>query len=169
MKKKNIKSKEEKLIKNFDYNNYINKNKFGQECQVVTAINAYMKLTGKVIQQKSKKYDLLVNLAKAKYGTAICVEKVWEKLNIYPASYSRYLLHPEMFNSTYSLPMEITVDTKYGLHSMCAVDYEPKTHSFRIPNWKWYTSTRGWVFIEDLKQYICDRDGWCCRVFKLIN
>ena len=151
------------------YENYINQNKFGQECQVVTAINAYMCLTGNVIKQDSKKYDGLVKIAKAEYGTAITIEDVWKKLKIYPAVFSRYLLHPDLHNSKYDLPMEITVDTKYGLHSMCAVEYEPRTHSFRIPNWKWYTTHRGWVFIEDLRQYLCDRDGWVCRVFKSVK
>ena len=95
------------------YEDYINKNKFGQECLVVTTINAYMCLTGNVIKQNSKKYDNLVKLAGAEFGTAIHIEKVWRKLGIYP----------EISRSKYSLPMEISIQTKFGLHSVCAVEY----------------------------------------------
>lgn len=152
------------------YINYIDRNKFGQECLIVTAINAYMYLTGDIIKQDSKRYDALVRLGSTDLlGTANKIHKVWKKLGIYPEIYSKHLLHPDLFTASYALPMEVSVCTKYGLHSVCVVEYERNTHSFRIPNWRWYTSTMGWVFIEDLEQYVVNKEGWKCRIFKLIQ
>lgn len=68
----------------YKYKNIINRNsnheKYYSDCQVVTAINAHYLLTGEIIKQGSERYNELCELAKACYGSAICIEKIWDIL-----------------------------------------------------------------------------------------
>jgi len=130
------------------------------ECQLVTALNAYYHLTGKVIKQNSKRYESLVDLCGARHGSAISIDKVHKKLGLKIAKL--------MFNPFYTdtkkgfhrikkikLPLEISVWHKsVGYHSVLMVDYEPKTEACRITNFKGATNRAGWIFEEDLQHYL---------------
>jgi hypothetical protein len=147
-----------------EWTKYINKQKYS-ECQLITALNAHYYLTGKTINQESKKYEQLVDLVKARNGSAICIEESWGRLDIYPFNYRRYL------SGDFPLPFEINVwYKKCGFHSVCAVDYNKEVEALRVPNLKWLTTFEGWIFIEDLRHYLDDMNkGWCCRSFRLIG
>lgn len=155
-----------------DWNKYHNKNKYS-ECQLITALNAKYYLTGEYIDQNSNEYEELVDACGARYGGAICIEKVWEKLNIEVKD--TYLYSLDWEKSSRPLPVEISVWHKaYGFHSVLAVDYEPKTNALRITNFKWATSLQGWIFDEDLFHYLIDnpelsKPRYRYRVFDIKN
>jgi hypothetical protein len=145
------------------WNNYINHNSLGMmDCQVVTAVNAYYFLTGKIIKQDSKRYNSLIKLARAQCGSAISIENVWKHLGIKVVCLS---LSPVIFYANKQgnqrmkfsgrLPLEIGVWHKNcGNHSALIVDYEPITDSYRIANFPWVTSKNGWMHTEDLEHYL---------------
>jgi len=154
------------------WGNMILKNTPGMsDCQVVSAVNAYMYLTGKVIKQDSKKYQKLVKLAKAEYGAAISIEKVHQRLGICVRKTTDSFLEIASHGKAL-LPCEVYVWHKYyGFHSCLLVDYEPLTEAFRMTNFDRATSTNGWIFSEDLNHFVshrCSAD-WHLRVFKLIK
>jgi hypothetical protein len=137
-----------------DWDKYHKQNKYS-ECQLITALNAKYYLTGYYISQDSDEYESLVDLCGARHGSAICIEKVWDKLNIEVKD--TYLTALGWMSSLPPLPLELSVWYKaYGFHSVLAVDYESKTHAFRITNFKWATNLQGWIFNEDLFHYLVD-------------
>ena len=137
---------------NRDWNNYILKNKYS-ECQLVSALNAYYYLTGKYIKQNSKRYENLVDLAKARHGAAISIEKVWNKLGIKIIKESNSILDFVKGN-TIMLPLEYNIwHKRYGFHSTLIVDHEPKCNALRITNFYRITSLDGWMFEEDVHQF----------------
>ena len=140
-----------------DWHKYHNKNKYS-ECQLITALNAKYYLTGDYIRQDSEEYEELVNLCGARYGSAICIEKVWDKLNIeIKDAYISRLEWEEWKSINPLLPLEISVWHKaYGFHSALVVDYGPITDAFRITNFKRATNLQGWIFHEDLSHYLVE-------------
>ena len=131
-----------------DWNSYLKSQKYS-ECQLVTVLNARYYLTGEVIKQDSQEYEDLVELCGARYGSAICIEKVYERLNLVIKKH-----HFGLIEDGADLPIDISIWHKaYGFHSVCAVDYEPRTRAFRIPNFKWATNLDGWIFGEDLNNF----------------
>ncbi len=149
-----------------DWESYIRRQS-GSECQVVTAINIYTYLTGKTIKPGSKRYESLVDLAKARHGAAISIEKVHKRLGIEPfKEYSALLL------AVGKLPLEISVWHKaYGFHSVAAVEWEPRTESYRIPNFDRATNLHGWIYFEDLAPLVrsgrMHKTEWEVRTFRL--
>jgi len=139
------------------WDRYHNKNKYS-ECQLITALNAKYYLTGEYISQDSEKYEELVDLCGSRHGSAVCIEKVWDKINIkIRDTYISRLEWEEYDNISPQLPLEISVWHKaYGFHSVLAVDYEPKTDAFRITNFRWATNLQGWIFYEDLNHYLVE-------------
>lgn len=131
---------------------YLNKQLYS-ECQLVTAINAYYYLTGKTIKQDSQEYEDLVDLVKARSGSAICIEKAYEKLGLITLKKEEWLwgLWDER---KLLLPIGATIwHKKTGFHSVAIVDHCPKTDCIRVPNFRAVTSTDGWMFREDFYQY----------------
>ena len=121
------------------------------DCQVITAANIYHILTEDVVGDEQ--YAQLVKLAKAEHGSAITIKDVWAELGIEPL---------EKFAGKWSwqneadqpLPVELSLWHKYhGLHSAACVEYEPRTESFRIPNFRG-TSMDGWIYGEDLMHFL---------------
>lgn len=151
------------------WNKYLNCQKYS-ECQLVTALNAYYYLTGKVYCfQDSEKYEELVDLCGARYGAATSIEKVHRKLGLV---IKKEFQHKFLFCKNKTLPLEMSVwHKRTGYHSVCIVDYEPKTECFRIPNFKYATSIKGWMFAEDT--YLYERESpsktspWKYRLFGL--
>lgn len=146
-----------KIARQRDWDLYLKQNSEGQQdCQLVTAINAYYFLTGKTISQGTKRYESLRKLCKAVAGAAICIEKVHKRLGI---KRGRKGWSPFSFGkkpkATLTLPAELTVWYKTcGFHSVLVVDAEPVTRSVRIPNMKWVTNMHGWVYWEDFQHYV---------------
>jgi hypothetical protein len=127
------------------------------ECQLVTAINCYTYLTGRTIDQNSKRYESLVDLIGARHGSAITIEKAHKRLGIKPINHyhNRYDFLRDLKIGKNILPVETNIyDKRYGNHSVAIVDFEPKTECFLVPNFRVRTSLGGWIFAEDLDIYI---------------
>lgn len=148
-----------------DWELYIKKQKYS-ECQLVTALNAWSYLTGRMLRQDSKRYEALVDLCGARHGAAISIDKIHRRLGIEP------------YNEGVSvhfgcrLPAEMSVWHKaYGYHSVLAVEWEPRTRSYRIPNFQWATNQDGWIYAEDLNHFVMKsrmpKDKWSIRSFRL--
>lgn len=179
------------------WKNYINRQKYS-ECQIITALNAYYYLTGEVYcKQDSQEYDDLIYLCGARSGSAIGVEKnVHKKLGLKIIGYSNFLgtywtdeWHrlatlekwkkgehlpkklnlPKKISRKIRLPVEInTWHKRTGFHSVLIVDHCLKTKCFRITNFRHVTTAEGWMFTEDLYQFIDDcNKGWVFRLFGL--
>ena len=136
-----------------NWEKYHNKNKYS-ECQLITALNACYYLTGRYVSQSSKEYEELVDLCGVRHGSAVNIEKAWKRLNIEVKNvYLSSLSWWEENNPP--LPLEIMIWHKaHGYHSVLAVDYEPRTDAFRIPNFRWATNLKGWMFFEDLMHFV---------------
>lgn len=134
---------------NRDWLKYINKNLYS-ECQLITALNAYYYLTGKCIRQKSKRYEKLVDLVGARYGSAINIEKVWNKLGLRVIKEGNSLFD---FKPT-DLPLEYSIwHKKYGFHSTLIVNYNIEVDAVQITNFDKVTNWLGWMFKEDMYMY----------------
>ena len=174
------------------WENHINRQLYS-ECQLVTVINVYYYLTGNIINQDSQEYEDLVDLCGARHGSAINIDKVYLKFGIESNGYSNHILDVQMDKwhalemlkkpihgiclelpekkETIRLPIEVNVwHKKTGFHSVLIVDHCEKTGCFRITNFSCATSLKGWMFVEDLYQFLnnCNK-GWVFRTFKLIQ
>lgn len=157
---------------------FINSQKYA-DCQLITAVNCYMYLTGKVIKGDSKQYESMVNLVGARHGGAISIEKAHKRLGIQIINHfhNDYDFHKSRFREgkvqSIPLPMEVSIyHKKYGKHSVAIVDYEPKTQCYRVPNFEYVTSLGQWIFKEDFEQYVIDMEifsdaKWRYRLFGL--
>lgn len=139
-----------------------------QTCQVITALNIACVLTkGKiVVPLDSDRFQWYVDLAGARFGVAISIEKVYEQLGI--GVVKEYVTLWDCWD----FPFELAVWHKaYGFHSVCVVDYEPRTDAYRIVNFDKATNLQGWIFAEDLQHFIKTPrkkpKEWLCRTFKL--
>ncbi len=145
---------------------YLNGQKYS-ECQLVTAINIKQALTGgTIINQDSSEYEKLVDLVMARNGSAISIVEAWEKLNIKPDK--EYDSIYSWIDDDYPVPVEATIwHCKYGFHSVCIVDYEPKSNAIRVPNFKYETTRDNWMFCENLHYFIkkMPNNNWCIRTF----
>ena len=175
-----------------NWNNYLNHQKYS-ECQLVTALNAHYYLTGNIIKQDTQEYEDLVDLCKARHGSAICIGKVYQKLGLTILEKHRFL-----YNFLYSykkdnlfkknvkrkklpLPIEVSINHRLtGSHSILIVDHSVKCNAVRVTNFR-YETRRGWMFIDDLELFehrqfsgnngINDKNGkqWNFRLFGLTS
>jgi len=148
-----------------EWKDYHNTQKYS-ECQLVTALNAYYHLTGKIIKQDSKRYESLVDLCGARYGSAISIEKVHKRLGIKPTKlmFCPFMVETKSgkikFLKKTKLPLEASVWHKStGYHSVLIVDYESKTDAYRVANFKGATNRQGWIFAEDFQHYTVSSIG----------
>ena len=137
------------------WEDYHNDQKYS-ECQLVSVLNAYYYLTGKKIEQDSQEYEDLVDICGARYGSAISIQDVREKLGL---EIKELMFSPTMDSEgnkkQIKLPLEASVWHKsVGFHSVVVVDYEPITDSYRIPNFKGATNSQGWIYGEDLRHFL---------------
>ena len=170
-------------MKKRTWKKYLNKQKYS-ECQVVTAINAYYFLTGKTIKQDSDEYEELVDISYARYGSAICIEKIYKKLGIKIIwsgdSLLDFKLEFEKSNNSLSdympkykkgkipLPLEFNCwHKKTGFHSTLIVDHIIRCGVYRIANFRVATSLEGWIFEEDLYQFGTKQTGKKFKLFGL--
>ena len=168
-----------------NWNKFLHYQKFGSECKVTTAMNVYYYLTGKQIKIDSKRYDSLVDLAGARHGTAICVEKVWKRLGL---EIVNTFTQNDVFRDfiicrrKIKLPMEATIQHKYyHFHSVLIVDQDVNKEMFRIANFRYACSKLGWIFYEDFERLLhpmykyhkdnssamLDKKEWVFRLYKL--
>lgn len=136
--------------------NYITKNRYPYDCQVVTAVNAYTYLTGKTIPDK-KRYKKFLALVSCNYGGSMFPERLWKRLGIrIKRTFDWY--GTDIDNSY--LPFEARIShPNYGNHSVLVVDIDKKTKTCLVLNFLYGTSSDGWVFIEDFTKYILPM-GW---------
>lgn len=143
--------------------------KYNADCQVVTAVNAYYFHTGKTVRQD--RYERLCELAKACYGSAICIEKVHEKLGLetFDKTESYDMTSYESLEDIIAFPIEMSVyHPKYGFHSTLIVERDVRCHAVRVVNFSRVTNSDGWVWEEDLNFYLNDvNKGWALRKFRL--
>ena len=136
---------------------YINKNLYS-ECRVITALNAYHFLMKKpYCKQGDETYMELVDLCGAYIGSAIGVEKVHQKLGIKKRQGFSSLLLLDLWPKV-RLPLEMNVwHKKMGFHSTLIVDYSIKCRAIQVANFPQVTSHEGWMFVEDVYQYVKHR------------
>jgi len=145
---------------------YIYGNRREGDCQLVSIVNAYHFLTGKVITDEL--YNKLANVCGCVAGSCINTKPAFDILNLYVKYKWKYLPLGEDI-----LPLEINVWHKYfGLHSILAIDWEPLTESFKVINFKHVASSRNWIFQEDLLHYVIenpdkDEPRWRCRTIRI--
>jgi len=154
-----------------NWETYLKENRIAGDCQLVTAINACYHLTGKIVEQGSKTYEDLVDLAVCRHGAAIAIRSAWKKLGIWEdqrlrsweigRSSQESQAGPESSPPMYPYELkshsflEVSVHHKFfGSHSIAIVDYEPRTDCVRLTNFKHVTSSEGWIFWEDLLPHL---------------
>jgi len=153
---------------------YLNQNsrigEFFADCQLVTAVNAYMYLYKKQLSQECPFYEELRILTKCLAGSCICVEKAWRKLGIaedkrFKVEELEKFLKPNCF-------IEAVVWHKYhGFHSTAIIDYVKEAEVVKMLNFKYATSSGDWIFLEDLKKHLhwnIDKSSprYCFRTYK---
>lgn len=172
------------------WKNYIDKN-IASECQLITALNAHYRLTGKVYcRQDSDEYQQLMDLCKARHGSALCIKKVHRKLGIKVLGYCNSLRFPRWSSKFYPdpvrnedyvkrrtihtegklpLPIEAIIwHYKCGYHSVLIVDHDLRTDCVRVAIFRWETVTNGWMFLAKLLPHvICAHQKWPFRLFGL--
>jgi hypothetical protein len=126
------------------------------ECQLVTAINAAIYLGEPGIDQNSPEYERLVDLVKARCGSAISNEKAIEYLRL-----DSELISPKFDVLRKTLdegyPVEIGVFTeKHGNHSVLVVDYAEgkEEYSYQVLNLKPYTKSDCYISGSDLLEIL---------------
>ena len=128
------------------------------ECQVVTAINAWICLTHPTAEEVEalleSKYEHLVDLSGARHGAAIWVGKVHNELGIEISDRFERLYGWE--NAGYPLPIEISVwHPRYGYHSVCCVEFLRECSAMKVLNFQYETTCDGsWIFQERLAPWV---------------
>lgn len=146
---------------------YLNSQKYS-ECQVVTAINAAVFLGFSPVDPNSSEYERLVDLAFARNGAAIRVDKVHEYLKI-----CHDPIEPTWENIAKAInqghPVEVSVwHTETGFHSVLVVDTECKaTRKYlKVLNFKCITTADGWVSWKRFRAHIKSMNNpHNCRLF----
>jgi hypothetical protein len=141
------------------WQNYINQNRYF-ECQVIAALNAYFFLNKKTFcSQQTQQYEDLVDLAAARDGASVFIEKVYRKIGIKRVGILKYIWEVENIFSALKLPVAMSVwHKRLGLHRCLIVGQSKKCRAFRIANFSPVTTAEGWVFIEDLYQWVPHTD-----------
>lgn len=153
------------------WTSYIHKNKAGQDCQLVSVVNAYHYLTGKTISEKL--YDELVGECGCRHGSCINMSKALDRLGICEGERFKTLgSFPDLVPK---LPLEINVWHKFfGFHVILAVEWSSRLRAYRVTNFRHVASSLGWIFEEDLTHYVIlnanlDDPRWRSRTFKIVN
>lgn len=158
------------------WNEYINNNskikKYSTDCQLVTAVNAYYHLTGKVVKQNSNKYKELAELCGCCYGSCIDIKKAWKQLGIIEDERFKWHSFDKYLKEGCFIELSIW-HKKYGFHSCAIVDYELETKTVRIANFKWETSVDGWMLLENIEPFLINNPNkskpfYHGRTFKLM-
>jgi len=151
------------------WENYIHKNKSDGDCQLVSAANAYYYLTGKTVDKEL--YEELVDDCGCRHGSCIDMKKAFNVLGLRIDKPYCWFVGGSMDR----LPLEINVWHKFfGFHSILAVDWEPKTEALRVTNFRHVAASSGWIFVEDLYNFIIDNPDkehprWQTRTFGLLS
>jgi len=149
---------------------YLYKNKREGDCRMVSLANAYTYFTGKPVRDGL--YEQLADKCGCVAGSCINLKPAFEALELEVKETWPYLVSPDgLLEETTSsiLPLEINVWHKYyGFHSILAVDWEPRTRSFKVTNFRHVANTDGWIFYEDLMHYDVENPDkkmprWRCR------
>lgn len=146
---------------------------FYGECQVVTAINAWIHLTGGKFSDVFPDYDHIVDVSLSRNGSALRVEKAYDHLGLKVTDeYGSF--HSWAMDGA-KLPAEFTViHPRYGLHSVGCVDFIEKCMACRVCNFRYETTVGGWIFAERMETWVLDVPGYAgkknhVKVFGLVN
>ena len=153
---------------------YINNNKIGADCQLVTAVNAYYYLTGKTVDDAT--YEKYVDLCGCRHGSAVNIEKIWKKLGIevvWEGNFLSDLVGRRKTKRKTKMPLPIEFrawSMEYGFHSTLIVNSVANPCCYRITNFKKNSTHDGWIFDSELykyKSFCSQRDGNMYRLFGL--
>jgi len=143
-----------------DWYKYHNKQNYS-DCQLISAVNAYYYLTGKVIPLESKRYEKMVDLVCARNGAAISIKKAHKRLGIESIWEGDYLPDAQdkdgkmLCKYKILLPCEVSVwHPKTGFHSVLIVGHNKECRAYQVTNFRWETTTGGWIFEEDFKVFV---------------
>jgi len=132
---------------------FLNENTLPSDCQLVSAVNAHYYLTGKKIRplfpqtEAMEQYNELAKLAGCEAGPAVSIEKVYDKLGLVVVQAERHMSFCDLPDER---PVEATIyHQRYGAHSVLIIDKEPKTEAVQVLNFKYGTTTMGWIFMEE--------------------
>jgi hypothetical protein len=135
------------------------------ECQLVATLNASYMLGRPFIDPDSNEYEMLVDLTCARYGSCVCIEKVYEYLSL------KYIDVKQELNSiTTSVNMNLPISVNvyqykklYGLHNVIIVEMkynaEKENYDLKIPNYRKFTDKNMWINWNDLKKLLCTLDN----------
>lgn len=171
------------------WNKYRDKNFPGHsDCMIVTAMNAYYYLTGKVVSDKN--YERFRKMTATHTGSAIGIAKVWKELglkclgeyshifNFTTKTLKRKGTVPFITSSNTKIPLPLEVNVfhpRTGLHSVLIVDHCTKSNAYRVTNFRYETTTAGWIFEERLNHMFADpmrtgdfgKEMWAYRLWGL--
>lgn len=152
--------------------NYIQENsqnkRYGADCQLVVAVNAYQYLTGNIIEKESGIYRDLAEIAGCVHGSCIDIKKVWKRLGIWEDQKfsDKFELKDVLFEGCF---FEASIwHQRYGFHSVSIVDYSKKSNSLQVLNFKYETTTQNWIFWEDFQHFLVkdpSNKEWVARSF----
>lgn len=155
-----------KMLEGRKWEDFIHRNTKEGDCQLVSIVNAYYYHTGRNISPIL--YNRIADKCGCVAGSCIDTKPALQVLGL--AIEKSYITLESGYDV---LPLEINVWHKYfGLHSILAVDWEPKTQCFRVTNFKHVCSMEGWIFSEDLYHFVIENPDnksprWRCRTIGL--
>ena len=139
----------EKLI---DFYKYYNKNQAGDDCAIVSLLNASKYLHGKdLILPGTKEYEEILDLTGCRAGAACAPEKAHPILKIE---------EKKQYDGWYvidftDLPLALNIwHSHYGFHSTLVIDYCKRNKAVQMLNFRQETTTDGWIFLEKLHYFI---------------
>ena len=134
------------MVKAAKWDIYIHGNRSEGDCQLVSLANACTYLTGRIVSMIE--YEGLIKKCGCVAGSCIDTKPARKEFGLGRKKWK----HLPSGRSV--LPLEINVWHKFfGFHSILAVDWESRTRSFRVTNFKHVASTAGWIFFEDLMHF----------------
>lgn len=132
---------------------YLNSQKYS-ECQLVTAINAAIYLCELPVAQDSIEYERLVDLVRARNGSAINIELAHNYLRIISTEIT-FTWNNIVKYLDKKYPVEISIwHRKIGFHSSLIIDYKAKSRNVRMLNFKYETDKKCWMKWSSLRQYV---------------
>ena len=140
---------------------YLDRQFYG-ECQIVTAINAWIYLSKSTFSNVVEHYERFVDESFARNGAAIRIEKVYEQLGLRVKS--EHADFREWVYSGRKLPADFRINhPRFGLHSVSCVGYIPECDACRVMNFQCETTVDGWIFGERLEPWVVDKPMYAAK------
>ena len=109
---------------------YLNEQLYS-ECQLVTALNAYIFYGGEPIKIGSPEYERLVDFCGTRYGSAISIENnVYKYLGLNKLEFCPFSCSALKAILNLGIPVELSIHSKhYGFHSVLVISHNGDTVS----------------------------------------